>query len=998
MRLHRLRMTAFGPFADTQTVDFDALAAGGLFLLRGATGAGKTSVLDAVCYALYGTVPGSRPRTRLRSDHARAEVRTEVQLEVTLGGRRLEITRSPEQARAKKRGTGSTLEKAQTLLREWSARGQDAPGWQPRSKSHQEVGAEVQQLIGMSREQFCQVVLLPQGEFSRFLHSDARDRADLLGRLFDTARFRAVEEWLAERRQRTDKACQAVRDEIGALLERVREAAGADAAGEPEALAPGAEPEALGWAAQLRVQAREQLAIAESWRAGAGAGQRLAADRARAVGVLADRQQRHRRAVLRSHELEQRAAEQAAAEARLERAQRADAVLPLGRLRDDAERARRRLAEEQRAARALLPEPLRAAGADELSAAERASREELGGLRSLLAAEERFHADARRQRLLEAEREDAEAQRADADGWLARWPELRQAADARVEQARQAETRVQQLAEQVTEARRRQAAAEEAQALQARLAVGLEQELTLRQSAVAAHESWLELREQRLRGMAAELAQGLRPGADCPVCGSAEHPRPALAGPDQVTRAQEEQAERAHRAALRDAEAARDALQELRRRLASLSAVSGERPAAGLREAADALAAEHDRAQREAAAGVRARQEATALEREHERRLEQSQRATGSVAAATALLDALDLRQGELAAELERGRAGARSVAERSAELGRLADRLASALAAARAATAGAEAADRAGADVQQAARREGFADAEAASAAALPADRAARLRDAVAAHHAELARIGTELADPELLAAAALPVAEPDRVRSALEAAEAALRRAHTAVHSARERCAALDRLSARLAEQLRTLAPLAEEHATAARMAGLASGSSAGNTLRMSLETYVLAARLEQVAAAAGARLAVMSQGRYTLAHSDARAKGGGRSGLGLSVLDAWTGQERDTSTLSGGESFFASLALALGLADVVTDEAGGMPLDTLFIDEGFGSLDEDTLEDVLDVLDRLRERDRAVGIVSHVADLRARVPAQLEVRKGRSGSTLLQHGTGG
>jgi exonuclease SbcC len=160
------------------------------------------------------------------------------------------------------------------------------------------------------------------------------------------------------------------------------------------------------------------------------------------------------------------------------------------------------------------------------------------------------------------------------------------------------------------------------------------------------------------------------------------------------------------------------------------------------------------------------------------------------------------------------------------------------------------------------------------------------------------------------------------------------------------------------------------------------------------MSLETYVLAARLEQVAAAAGARLAVMSQGRYSLAHTDLRARGGGRSGLGLSVLDAWTGQERDTSTLSGGESFFASLALALGLADVVTDEAGGMPLDTLFIDEGFGSLDEDTLEDVLDVLDRLRERDRAVGIVSHVADLRGRIPTQLEVRKGRDGSTLRQH----
>ncbi len=160
------------------------------------------------------------------------------------------------------------------------------------------------------------------------------------------------------------------------------------------------------------------------------------------------------------------------------------------------------------------------------------------------------------------------------------------------------------------------------------------------------------------------------------------------------------------------------------------------------------------------------------------------------------------------------------------------------------------------------------------------------------------------------------------------------------------------------------------------------------------MRLESYVLAARLEQVASAASARLHRMSAGRYTLVHSDERAGGARRSGLGLHVIDAWTGHERDTSSLSGGETFFASLALALGLADVVTDEAGGTRLDTLFIDEGFGSLDEQTLDEVLDVLDSLRERDRSVGIVSHVADLRARIPAQLEVLKDRSGSTVRHH----
>ncbi len=132
-------------------------------------------------------------------------------------------------------------------------------------------------------------------------------------------------------------------------------------------------------------------------------------------------------------------------------------------------------------------------------------------------------------------------------------------------------------------------------------------------------------------------------------------------------------------------------------------------------------------------------------------------------------------------------------------------------------------------------------------------------------------------------------------------------------------------------------------------------------------------------------------MSAGRYALTHSDGATSGRGRAGLGLRVRDAWTGAERDTTTLSGGESFFASLALALGLADVVTAEAGGVPLETLFVDEGFGTLDAETLDEVMDVLDGLREGGRAVGLVSHVAELKARIPAQVYVRKGRRGSHL-------
>jgi exonuclease SbcC len=182
------------------------------------------------------------------------------------------------------------------------------------------------------------------------------------------------------------------------------------------------------------------------------------------------------------------------------------------------------------------------------------------------------------------------------------------------------------------------------------------------------------------------------------------------------------------------------------------------------------------------------------------------------------------------------------------------------------------------------------------------------------------------------------------------------------------------------------------AQDHDQRVRdLADTTSGTGPENTLRMRLTSYVLASRLEKVAALANERLAVMGGGRYLLEHSDERAARGARSGLGLRVLDQWTGRVRDTATLSGGESFMASLALALGLADAVREEAGGFDLGTLFIDEGFGSLDDDSLEQVLTVLDGLRAGGRAVGVVSHVADLRSRITHQAVVHKHASGSTV-------
>jgi exonuclease SbcC len=246
-------------------------------------------------------------------------------------------------------------------------------------------------------------------------------------------------------------------------------------------------------------------------------------------------------------------------------------------------------------------------------------------------------------------------------------------------------------------------------------------------------------------------------------------------------------------------------------------------------------------------------------------------------------------------------------------------------------------------------------------------------------------------LADPEVAAALAAEAPDLGAVTAAHSGLAETARTAASARHSAEQRHFRVQELCRQTRHRLEDWAPLREQHRTVADLAALVEGKSADNPLRMRLAAYVLAERLRQVVDAANERLARMSDERYALEHSDDRGFGEQRGGLSLRVRDDWNGERRDPATLSGGETFVVSLALALGLADTVAHEAGGTDIDTLFIDEGFGSLDADTLEDVMDTLDSLRDGGRVVGLVSHVPELRSRISTQLEVTKGRTGSTV-------
>ncbi|MEU6680020.1 SMC family ATPase [Streptomyces sp. NPDC046925] len=1022
MRLHRLRITAFGPFGTTQDIDFDDLSAAGLFLLHGPTGAGKTSVLDAVCYGLYGSVPGPRQGSgqgvTLRSDHAESATRTEVCLELTVAGRRLEVTRQPPWERPKKRGTGTTTEKAQSWLREYEAGEAGQPGaWKDLSRSHQEVGEEITQLLGMSKEQFCQVVLLPQGDFARFLRADAEARGKLLGRLFDTRRFAAVEQRLAEQRREAEGAVREGDGELLADAHRMQQAAGDTLDGARSPLPdlspgdPGLADAVLAWAAVARTSARERHAIAGCALDAAESVQAAAGRRLDGVRELDGLQRRYALARERAGRLQERAGEHRERQTRMERARKAETVAPALGLRRATEEEHRRASDEEARARGHLPATFADSGSSGLAAAARKAAEELGGLESARRAEQRL-AELRTERAsLEREERADDEQLREAAGWLDGWAASKAALQERVDAAQEAATRAEHLAGRLEPAQSRLDAAHRRDGLAREAATAYESTLTARESSTAAHEHWLTLKEQRLTGIAAELAASLADGAPCAVCGATEHPAPAPKDAGHVDRATEESALAAYRQAEERRTRDERHLGEVREALAAARAAAlgssggdsaDEEPADSaegpsverLAATVEKLRVEHAEARGSASALHAAREALAHAEREHDRRVAVQQEAAVRAASRTTLRDSLDREQTALEEELTRARGASGSVAARASQLERQAALLTDAAEAARVADDTAQRLKDADARLADAAFRAGFDTPGDAAEALLDDARHRELQHRIDEWVGEEAAVRSLLAEPDAAAAAEQPPADLRAAQEAAEHADRRTRAAASALDAASRCCAELDRLSERSAAGARRLAPLRAEYDRVARLAGLAAGTSADNERKMRLESYVLAARLEQVAAAATARLRRMSSGRYTLVHSDDRT-GRGRSGLGLHVVDAWTGRERDTSTLSGGETFFASLALALGLADVVTDEAGGVRLDTLFIDEGFGSLDDQTLDEVLDVLDSLRERDRSVGIVSHVADLRRRVHAQLWVEKGRAGSVVRRRG---
>ncbi|WP_309133987.1 SMC family ATPase [Cellulomonas sp.] len=1062
MHLRSLTVQAVGPFAARHTVDFTALGAAGLFLLDGPTGAGKSTLIDAVVFALYGKVAGADASDeRLRSAYAAPDTESVVDLVFEVPSGVYRVRRTPAYQRAKRRGAGTTT--AQASARLWRLPADvDCTGGPEAldvvgelvSARLDEVGHELQRVVGLDRAQFVQTIVLPQGEFARFLRANPEDRRGLLQKIFGTAVYEQVQQQLAQMRREADRTVEAARSALQGAAAQLVGACGLDAEASDALRADLAEAAAAagtgtegpaarvtavvdGVVARLAESATalatQAAAAADAWDAA-----RRACDEAVATAALLTRRSALRADLAR---LEDARPAHEADVLRLASARAAAAVRPLLLGADDAATAWAGARKALLAVVDAAPEDLRPVpavqdalretvgttadvpvdggegalfGADlvvpehpgtgpgeaatgawraHVAGARAAAADEASALRRLVAVEEEL--DGRRRAVRDAGTaiDDLRAEVEAHDVWLAARPEARAALVAERDTARShgatcatcdaRATAAEQALREVTALR--DAEKEHERVLAARTSAA--------RDAHAAVTTEATLRTARVAGLAGELAAGLGDGDACPVCGAVEHPSKAALAADHVTAEQVAAAEEARVAAEQRLAAASAAEAAAAERVASLRERVGDVDEAAAREA---LAS----ARAEAAAARAAAAEADRLDAEldrfdtatHARRERREERAR-QVAAAEAALDAQRDALARTEVEVVEGRGTYPTVAARHAALVARADVAQDLLDALTAEDAAARDTGRRLAELMTGLAEHGFADARSARAAWLAPPALASLERDVQRWAQESARVADGLADPALRDLPEDATADVDTARTAERSARAVADDLAGRARVAHERAEDARRAGGAVRSAARELENRTEAALPVARMAGLAAGTSGDNAHALSLATYVLARRFEDVVDAANDRLRVMSDGRYELARSEAKEDVRTRTtGLSMRVLDHRTEQARDPRTLSGGETFYVSLCLALGMADVVTAEAGGVELGTLFVDEGFGTLDPHVLDQVLAELGRLRAGGRVVGVVSHVEALKQAVADRIEVRPTPAGPSTL------
>lgn len=876
MKPIQLVLSAFGPYVERTVIDFSALGEEGLFLIAGDTGAGKTTIFDAISFALYGEASGGKEKRKSKSfhsDYVSDQTETYVELTFRHRGETWWIRRNLEYqrpAKKKKDGMETTTRQAADAQMRNEDTGEEI-------LRMDDVNRRVRELLGLTQDQFTQTVMIAQGDFLKILTASSDDRKKLFRDLFHTNLYVDLQSRLQEK----NRACA---DEQKALEQVILSAEGK------------IDPEAEFAEREILLSYCGQIQYTDA----------LCALLARLI------------------EQEKAAQEQA----RAQKKEAADQIGALIAAVTEGERVNRDFAdwESKRARLAALT----------------AGQGEIDAQRAALAAARRAQQLETDEALMRRTRRDMDAQRtalSDAQAALEQAKKALPEAETRMKEAESRGGEIHALLAQAKQMEDCLPVLGEVERLKAALDTQKRELQRLTEDSSRAQAAYTAAQNSYYLSQAGLLARELKAGQPCPVCGSTAHPCPAQITPETVTRQALEQAAKCR-------ETAEKAQSDAATRLAANRAALDERE-----DRLRALKIGADETRQRLAARIDAAHQAAA---DRQREIDAARSAYQALdKRKTAAQSAVDAAQKQLAALEEDLRAQTEAFEQKRAAHG-FEDEASYRLA------------KRTNADIERLDREIRNFDEQKRTLAAQTHE----LEDKLSG------RQRTDLAALQNRRAAALDrQAKAENAEKAMvrkltlhESAEREIRQANAAIQKKRGKW--------QIIQELYTCC------------AGIAAGNPRA---KLTFEAYVQQYYFRFVVAAANKRLTRLTDGMFTLRVMREAANRVSQSGLDLEVLDRSTGQARDVSTLSGGESFLASLALALGLSDAVQSQSGQIRMDAMFIDEGFGSLDENALRSSIDVLLELADGKRLIGIISHVQELEERIDKQIVVTKTPNGSTV-------
>ncbi|WP_199450938.1 AAA family ATPase [Vibrio harveyi] len=1008
MKPIKLTMQAFGPFAQTETIEFDKLGTNPLFLINGPTGSGKTSILDAICFALYGETTGNeRQGIQMRCDMAAPTLLTEVTLEFSLHGKSYRVIRSPEQEAPKARGEGMTVRKHTAALYEITDEEKLIT-----SKTTQ-VKTEVTNIIGLNETQFRQVMVLPQGKFRELLLATSKEREEIFGQLFQTDIYKKIEYALKDKASAISKAKDEFDNQIRGALQVAGVSSEAELTEQREALSVQFES----------VQKQEQESLAQL--------NALKTELQKAEALSNEFKKREQAEIALKQHLEQSDAV-SSRQLQLDNAKKASKVeLPYVTLQNTSKQTQEL---EQKVAK--LSQDLTVAN-DAVKSKEGAlqtAKEQAAQLPKL--TEQQYQLEGMKGKLVEkSELEKAInaglTQKSEFEATLKKYIALKEKLTLEAQQGQksldQARVDVASIGSVEAEIKQQQRLMQDLQKL-----TGLNQELAKLDALTPSKQALVDQAKARYvelqrsadtlelswhNAQAAVLAQRLQAGEMCPVCGSVEHPQPAQFVGEEVTKEQVQRArntEREGQVALNQLsnqlEQHNIAVGQYKQQIEQLSVELGQTASMDLSALQASMQQLNERLQQLSSINlVQLEQSVNELNQRcvtGEGKINDLQ---NQMAANESTIKVNQEQLAKLSASLDAKYSSLEvleqdivAIQKQIAELNSALENAQNLLQQAVLAKTNIEsqlttnqqwlneALDRfstAKADWNQALLASAFEDE--AQFLACKADEAEMQvwQKEIDAFKLTQIKLEQTLADlSSTLKDLVLPDLEGLNVK--LNSNQQSYVEARNQLDSTRSLFERLEKVRNDIATLHDKNTKLEDEYKVFGTLYDVASGKTGR---RISLHRFVLGVLLDDVLIQASQRLSLMSKGRYILARKTEGFKGAAGRGLDLVVEDSYTGKTRDVATLSGGESFMAALALALGLSDVVQSYSGGIRLDTLFIDEGFGSLDPESLDLAIQTLVDLQQTGRMIGVISHVSELKEQMAQRIDVEPSRLGSTV-------